>query len=386
MEKSPKQISHTTQAKKAASFFARCVNGSLKLISLCCVGGLWCSAASALISPEHCRYLSLLALAFPVFLVATIGVMLLSLIINWRKSWITFVGLALCAPTIHTYCPINLPSTPSSSAIKVMTFNTHGFGQLEPKTKVNDEADRNIVAKFIMDEAPDLVGYQEGIAPSKFKKHVAPLLKEHGYYADSVSFAGNRLGCFSKFKIIDKEILCPRGGNGVAVFKVLRNPADTLHFIVAHLQTMKFSSKDKTTIVESVQNLLPDETETTEAIRPIWHVLRKMAQTSIPRAEQATALADYIERNAGQNIIVCGDFNETPVSYTYRTILNAGNLEDAFVESGNGVGRSYNQHCMYVRIDHILYAADHWDAHGCRVHKEPHLSDHYAITTYLDPK
>ncbi len=267
-----------------------------------------------------------------------------------------------------------------------MTFNTHGFGQLEPGTKINDKKGNNIVAKFIMEEAPDLMGYQEGISPSKFKDHIRPLLKQHNYYADSVSFAGNRLGCFSKYKIVGKEILCPKGGNGAAVFKILTAPDDTIYFIVTHLQTMKFSSKDKNAIVESVQNLLPDETETSEAIRPIWQVLKKMAQTSIPRAEQADILADYVERHADKKIILCGDFNETPISYTYRTIKTAANLEDAFVESGRGMGRSYNQHCMFVRIDHIFYSANHWTARNCKVHKEPHLSDHYAISTYLETK
>ena len=51
-------------------------------------------------------------------------------------------------------------------------------------------------------------------------------------------------------------------------------------------------------------------------------------------------------------IIVCGDFNDTPVSYTYNKIK--GNLMDSFTISGVGIGDSYVKIPMF-RIDYIMY-------------------------------
>ena len=36
-------------------------------------------------------------------------------------------------------------------------------------------------------------------------------------------------------------------------------------------------------------------------------------------------------------IIICGDFNDTPVSYAYQQL--GDNMIDAFLESGNGIGK-----------------------------------------------
>ena len=373
-------------AKKVATFFARCVSSCITLISVVSVVGLWIAVGSTHISPEYCKYLSLLGLAFPIFLTATLIVCLLSLLVAWRKTWITLLGLIVCAPAIHTYCPINLPTSTPKNPIKVMTYNTHGFGQLEKKTKINDSNGNNRVAMFIINEAPDIVGYQEGMEPHPFKKNIAPLLKKLDYHADSVSFAGNRLGCISKYPIVGKEKLCSHEGNGAAVFKVLYAPADTILFIVTHLQSMKLTSGDRTKFNETVHNIIPDDDAKNKMIRPMLGILRKMAATSIPRAQQAQRVAEYIQRNADRKIIVCGDFNETPVSYTYNTIINAANLEDAFVESGNGIGRTFNKHAMFVRIDHILYSANHWTAHKGHVYKKHRMSDHYAVSALLTEK
>ena len=52
-------------------------------------------------------------------------------------------------------------------------------------------------------------------------------------------------------------------------------------------------------------------------------------------------------------MIVAGDFNDTPVSYTYRKIRKG--LNDSFVTSGYGAGFTYRGNYPPNRIDYILY-------------------------------
>lgn len=70
------------------------------------------------------------------------------------------------------------------------------------------------------------------------------------------------------------------------------------------------------------------------------------------RAFQARKVADHIKKSP-YPVIVCGDFNDTPVSYAYRKVK--GELKDAFVEAGWGISNSYNGELPSFRIDYILH-------------------------------
>ena len=71
------------------------------------------------------------------------------------------------------------------------------------------------------------------------------------------------------------------------------------------------------------------------------------------RAHQADVLSDHIHTSP-YPVIVCGDFNDTPVSYTYHKIR--GDLVDAFIESGRGIGNTYSGMFPSYRIDYILHS------------------------------
>lgn len=326
---------------------------------------------SSYVSAEQCKYLSLLCLAFPAFLLFTLGMLFVMLLVNRRRAWIPFLGLLLCSPVIYDYFPINVPLAPPKQSLKVMTFNTHHFGRYEDDLNSVDADGNNVVVKFLMAQTPDLVGYQEGLSPKLYDKFITPLIRKHGYYADSVSFCGNRLGCFSRLPIVGKDVLCQRGGNGAAVFKLLDSAKDTVFFIVAHLQTLGFNSDNRKVVGDKF------------SLTNVLNIARKMAHTDVPRSQQADSIAQFIERHADRKVIVCGDFNATPVSYPYHAVSGAASMSDAFVDAGNGLGRTFNQYDMVVRIDHIFYNATIWRPYATRIHSDEEYSDHYAVTTYL---
>ena len=149
---------------------------------------------------------------------------------------------------------------------------------------------------------------------------------------------------------------------------------------------MQLSTNDRTLFQDNVSQLRDNDNDDTFDVRGLSHVARKIARASVPRARQADTVAQFIADNSHRNIIVCGDFNDTPVSYTYRTIANAGDLEDAFVETGNGIGRTFNRNAMVVRIDHILYNTPHWEPFSGRIINRPDRSDHNAVAVHLKRK
>ena len=73
------------------------------------------------------------------------------------------------------------------------------------------------------------------------------------------------------------------------------------------------------------------------------------------RAKQADRIRDEIEKSP-YPVIVCGDFNDTPASYTYRRIK--GNLVDGFIEAGSGYQYTFRQLKRLWRIDYILHSKE----------------------------
>jgi Metal-dependent hydrolase len=77
--------------------------------------------------------------------------------------------------------------------------------------------------------------------------------------------------------------------------------------------------------------------------------------------------------------ILCGDFNDTPVSYAYHHIQRQ--LHDSFREAGHGFGATFRYLWPSLRIDYIFYG----DAFRAYSHSSPRLpySDHYPVIADL---
>ena len=352
--------------------------------SLATVLLLLLSVGSVYVSPEKIRILSLAGLTFPVFLCGTVFMFFVSLLFAWRRSWIPLVGLLLCSSSIRNYFPINFPSPAPKQSLKVMTYNTGTFGMWTGANRdKNDKDGNNRLIRDILRENPDIIGYQEGMGGATYTNHVEPQLKRNGLYHKSHQSHGSQIGCISRYPILESQTICKSTADEAVLFKIKLSNADTLYFVVLHLKSMDISNEEKENFKENINQLRNDSTDTSIDYQGLTHLARKIARASEPRAKQADTIAQFIEENKHRNLIVCGDFNDTPVSYTYHTIASAGNLEDAFVQTGNGLGRTFNRYAMVVRIDHILYGKDFWEPHAARIINRPDRSDHNAVTVHL---
>jgi len=101
----------------------------------------------------------------------------------------------------------------------------------------------------------------------------------------------------------------------------------------------------------------------------------------VKRALQAQVVKGQITRSPFP-VIVVGDFNDTPVSYSYRKIRKG--LFDSFVNSGYGAGFTYKGNYPPNRIDYILY--DKTLINSYFEIKKVKYSDHYPIIAYFKNK
>lgn len=106
-----------------------------------------------------------------------------------------------------------------------------------------------------------------------------------------------------------------------------------------------------------------------------------MAHAATIRSPQVDIVLKYIKRDRSRYVIVCGDFNDSPISYTCNRF--GKKLVSAFVESGNGPGYSYNKDLFYVRIDHVFHS-ENLKSFATQIDRSIKTSDHYPLITYID--
>ena len=337
------------------------------------VMALWGCIASTWVNPSHFRFLGALGVAFPIFLAGVILVLLLGLLVAPRKCWIPVLGLVVSFSSIREYCPINLPEEVPEGSIKVMSYNSMAFGN-----KKKDDEGRNAVAANIGRSGADIVCVQEwsGLTKTIFQEDIQELSGNHLTHYDTIRNGIHHVGIISHYPIVGKRCLSYGFEHRMAEFKLLLAPNDTLRVVNCHLKSMRLTPEDRSAYQDMVTGQEKKDIE-----KESRNLISKIARASVVRAAEVEVLCRYLEENAGKSIVLCGDFNDTPISYAHHRVTELG-LTNAFTASGNGIGRSFNRDAIYVRIDHILYSQD-WTAYQCRVEKDVQHSDHYPITCWL---
>lgn len=341
-------------------------------------GILLLTAYSPYIRPEVHPIQSCLGLTFPVFLLANFCFLVFWLIAHCRFAWVPLLGFALCYPQIRTYIPCNFHTSDiPEESIKVLSYNIMSFSNLKK------EEGKNPILTYIQESDADIVCMQEYAAPESARKHlnareISKALKKYPY--QSINRAGqdggsNKMACYSKYPILStRRIDYDSDYNGSVIYEI-KLGKDTITLINNHLESNKLTKADKVVYEAMLKD--PKASKVKSGIRQL---VSKLAEASAIRSEQARSIAKEIEASPHKYIIVCGDFNDSPISYTHRTI--AGDLDDAFTESGQGLGISYNQNKFYFRIDNILISKN-LKAYNCTVDRSIKDSDHYPIWCYL---
>ena len=111
---------------------------------------------------------------------------------------------------------------------------------------------------------------------------------------------------------------------------------------------------------------------------PVERILGELEHNSSIRAGQVGEIRVEIDASP-YPVILAGDFNDTPSSYTYHTMK--GNMTDGFRDSGSGYGGTFRYLGGVLRIDYIFYD----DAfEGIRYYMPPEdVSDHKAVVAEL---
>jgi len=329
-------------------------------------------------------------LAFPSLLFPYLYLINLFFLILWiiRRRW--FLILPLIAFVLGlTRLPRVLQINPDeekpvyvegqSEAIHVMSFNVRLFDLYN--WSHNNETRQKIFNLFEK-EKPDILCMQEFYSSEEPIYDNITGLKEflvaNNYHVEFPITLRDRdnwgIATFSKYPIVEKGVLYfDKKTANICIFTDVQIQTDTVRIYNCHLQSIRFRDDD----YKFFENLGQGEGELTR-LKKSRRIVSRLKNAFIKRSTQADLIAAHIA-SCPYPVIVCGDFNDTPVSYTYQTISE--NLKDAFMESGVGLGSTYAGPLPGLRIDYLLYSGDFASYNFHTIRKE--LSDHYPISSML---
>lgn len=108
------------------------------------------------------------------------------------------------------------------------------------------------------------------------------------------------------------------------------------------------------------------------------NVQHKIRGVEIKHAKEVAIIRRELAKSP-YPIVYCGDINSVPASYTYNFLK--GNLQDAFLEKGSGLGVTFYKLAPTLRID-VCLPDNKLQVLQCTV-PQLYLSDHFPVVTDL---
>lgn len=397
---------HTTKAngkgqklwKKVKEIIRTAYHSVMATLTIALCGIVVIAAYSDLINPQWLIYPSFLGISFGIFLVISlVWAIVLAILTRWRCLMVMGITLLIICIPLWRYCPIHPFGGPSPitsvegldgkerpitvDSIRLLTYNTCAMGQ----THLSKIKEKIPVMDYVKESGADIVCLQEYAFTLSKGGHTQEQLRgsisrQYPYYDFTPNDGRTAMGIalFSKYPIrkaqrIDKR----KKGYFSCMYYQLEVHGRIIGLVNMHLHTNSIQPKDRVLYDEMIDHFEPDSIGRIRA-----GLLRSLGKAFRYRADESNMIARYLRENhpEGMPLIICGDMNDTPISYCYHTLSQG--LSDTWQEAGTGYGISYKEHHFWFRIDHILHSPQ-FRGLDIQVRKDITYSDHYPLEATL---
>ena len=300
--------------------------------------------------------------------------------------WLPLLVLLFGFKSISVFIGFNKPAAfryeKKPEQIRIASWNVARF--LEWKKNDSEKSRKRLkMLEQIKKQDPDILCLQEFFySPEPQFYHNIKEIQDMGYpyfyfsYDPDgwLQYIGSAI--FSKYPIIDTGLVRyfrPAMPEALVHADIKIND-DTIRVYSTHLQSVQFRQPEYQAIneIKNADDSLIDNSKT---------VLAKLRKAMRYRSTQADIVRQILD-DSPYPLVFCGDLNDVPNSHTYFTIR--GDMQDAFLEKGFGIGRTFSSLSPTLRIDYIL-ADDHFKINQfTRVVKN--LSDHFMIMADVELK
>jgi len=328
------------------------------------------------INPEDFTFPAFFGLAYPYLLLINIVIAVIWAVNLKFEAFISVVVIAIGFTHLSNYIKFRKPRIDKEGTFMVMSYNIRLFNYFE--NQKNTDTEKKVLA-YIKARQPDILCLQElfingnaTIKDEEFKNAFG------GKYYSHIKLIGsgkNRyygIATYSRFPIVRKGEIIHPGSSSLSIYSDILIQKDTFRVFNIHLQSFRLKRMERSFVEELIAS------EDKQTMNEIRSLSVRLKNGFVLRALQSQVVKDYINRSP-YPVIVIGDFNDTPVSYSYRKIRKG--LNDSFVRSGYGAGFTYRGNYPPNRIDYILY-----DNKLVSINFEitkVKYSDHYPIIAYL---
>ena len=323
---------------------------------------------SVIFDPAKFWIFTLFGLLYPVFLVITLGLFIWALV---RRSSMKGLLLAVLLPSFFfagRYYQPHWKTVEGTPSLKVVSYNVGLFAHADQEQDRAELADS--VSAYLMRQDADIICLQEFYLPSKINldrwlhQHFPGYKAEYYVLTGKSGHAGNLT--LSRRPVVGRGKEVFEKSTNMAIWTDIRLDSSTVRIYNCHFESYNISLgrlvKGLRDDVFREETGLKMRRSIRERPRQVAHVLKSVNAASV-------------------RSLVLGDFNDTPLSYTYFRLLRG--RHDTFVKVGKGFGATYRALWPFIRIDYILYPKD-LQAVSYEV-GEATYSDHFpVIATYYE--
>ncbi len=339
------------------------------------------------IDPSGWWFLSILGIGFPFLLLIVIAFFVWWLIAKRKYALLSGIALLLGIKSISVFFAFNFSAgftVEKKGDIRIATWNVARF--IEMKNNNNKGSQTRLkMFDLLKEQNADILCLQEFIHVDdnpEWYANITDIQKKlnYPYYTYTYYNDGNpnfilKNGTiiFSRFPIVDSgQINFPRPSLREGfVFADIRVKQQTIRVYSTHLQSFQLRQDD----YKKISQIKEGEDGIVSNSKSIFAKMK----TAIVNRQIQTDLARKIMDDSPHPVMFCGDMNDVPNSYTYFTLR--GNMQDAFLEKGKGIGRTFSSLSPTLRIDYILADKSFKVKQFKRVVKN--YSDHYLLVADL---
>ncbi|MBR4850234.1 MAG: endonuclease/exonuclease/phosphatase family protein [Alistipes sp.] len=312
------------------------------------------------ISPEKTGVLSVLALVAPVVYLLDVATLL-----YWVARWKWRFVLVALVPVV-----LGLFYLPRHYRVDIM--RNHNTKYIERHfTKVLSynilEGKQEGLVDTLFAINPDILCLQEVATSGKNWERLAE--RYRSTYTPSENSTNQIL---TRYRILRSGTIDTLSRNR-AVWADLMIEKDTVRVVNVHLKSTSIRKED-TQFLENHEYILDAERNT-----KLRSIVGRLVENNRIRALQAQTVAKFVA-SSPYRVIVCGDFNDVPLSYTYY-IIGRG-LKDTFSEEADGYAYTYDTTYGLLRIDNILVSPS-IEVISYEVDNNIKFSDHFPVVARL---
>ena len=339
------------------------------------------------LDPQKWWFISFLGLGFPFLLILVIIFMFWWLFVKRRFALISAVALLIGIKSISVFFAFHSNSSTLSikkpGQIRIATWNVARF--IEMKRNNNKGSHTRLrMMEQIQEQNADVLCLQEFFhsVDTDWYPNLTYISKHfnYPYYYFSHDNDGDKhftgSVIFSRFPIIDSGLIrYPRPTLPEALLHVdLKVNNDTIRVYTTHLQSLQFNPRD----YQTIDHIKEGDDGLVSNSKTIFSKLR----TGISFRKIQVDIIEQVLGDSPYPLLFCADLNDIPNSYTYFKVR--GDMQDAFLKKGFGIGRTFSGLSPTLRIDYI-FADDHFQIDQFkRIRKD--YSDHYMLVSDIQLK